>query len=201
MDAGAGNDKITLNGSSANNYIIGGDGNDTIIINNSNQNVQGSKKLYNLVKGGTGNDTYIIQDVDSQVIIDNLHDRNDNDNDALKINTGASGKSLSELMDSEILYDKTHDILKCRNFYVVGFSKLTNVIDINGDVERAYSVNDPLIGLIHALDDNKYSADFSFSGFIDDMNAISDNWEGNNGIIHSGFSTDSLAVFAGYTKA
>ena len=129
LDAGIGHDSVTLKGTSANNYIIGGAGNDTITIETTAKN---------LVVGSAGNDTYVINNVNSNVIIDNSTGWTNTDKDKLKINTNSV--AFASLLDSEVIYDDTSDILKCRNFYVIGFSKLSAVIDGNN---TSYNVNAP----------------------------------------------------------
>ena len=129
----------------------------------------------NLVTGGAGNDTYILKAVDSQVIIDNKTDRVSTDNDKLEIDTSTSGKTLTELLDSEVKYDPGNDILKCRNFYVVGFSKLSKVLDSSGTF--SYDVSSYLMPILnYKISDNpaKYKGDFS--SVLTDMNTIRNSW-------------------------
>ena len=204
VDAGAGDDTITLSGTSANNYVLGMAGNDTIIVNNTAKN---------LVVGGVGNDTYVINKVDSAVIINNKPGAGGID--TLKINTNSV--SLVSLINSEIKYDAARDILKCRNFYVNGFSTLTTVKDAT---DAEYSVSALLNGgellpgfnfegIIKKCNDKpeKYAA--NFSGISDEITTIRTNWIGKDGtgniiqpinIYDSGIATNELAIFAGYTK-
>jgi Ca2+-binding RTX toxin-like protein len=194
VDAGAGDDTITLSGTSANNYVLGMAGNDTIIVNNAAKN---------LVVGGLGNDTYVINDVDSAVIINNKPGAGGID--TLKISTNQY--SLLNLINSEIKYDAARDVLKCRNFYVNGFSTLTTVKDAT---DAEYSVSEDLMPVINNKCNDKpekYAADFS--GISDEITTIRSNWIGKDGtgniiqpinIYDSGIATNELAIFAGYTK-
>ena len=203
VDAGAGKDTITLNGSSKYNYIIGGDDGDTIIINNTNKN---------LIEGGAGTDTYKIYSADSnKVIIDNSEAAK---GDELKLysNKITITNSIDLLEKTGLQYDINNDVVKCCDFYIVGFSTLGNIYFNNDDplgtgedfakTVKTYYNNPSLAAIIPNYD--KYASCVTTTPFsdIDSINNVKDQWNQITGYAENtlGFTSDSHAQFAGYQK-
>ena len=137
----AGNDTITLKGSSYSNVIYGGDGNDTIIIKNNNMDPE----LANYVEGGAGNDTYHIYNPNTGLL---LYNGSAAANDKDVINFHCSQYDIKYLD-----YYALNDTLVINGrIYIGGISSIDKVKVTSGSAVYEYSANEVL-----AISNYKYS--------------------------------------------
>ena len=193
VDAGLGDDEITQNMYLGNNLIDGADGNDTIIIKKA-CDTDGKKDL---IVGGQGQDTYIVKAINDLFIIDN----NDGTNDTLKLNIDVEGFestiNSTDLYDN-VKYDPGNDILKFKNFYIAGFTKLGDVY-LDG---QFFKTANQVIEDYNLTTYGKFYQ--GFGGVLTEINTIRDNWKqivDYNYAAVKGFPNNDLAIFAGYTNA